>query len=84
MRIFTKGAKKSKYHYYYFFWLINCGQNWRARVKLTCESNKNKNSMEIITLGAFLASAQSLPLRKLTHIEKNVNTKMQHLKTNGI
>jgi hypothetical protein len=25
--------------------------------------------MKIITLGAFLASAQSLPLRKLTHID---------------
>jgi hypothetical protein len=27
--------------------------------------------MEIITLGAFSASAQSLPLRKLTHNDSN-------------
>jgi hypothetical protein len=67
MRIFTKEAKKSQYHHYYFFWLTNCDQNWHARVKLTCESEKNKNLMEIIILGAFSASAQSLPLRKLTH-----------------
>jgi hypothetical protein len=29
--------------------------------------------MEIVTLGAFLASAQSLPLRKLTHIDSMCN-----------
>jgi hypothetical protein len=29
--------------------------------------------MEIVTLGAFSASAQSLPLRKLTHIDSKFN-----------
>jgi hypothetical protein len=36
--------------------------------------SKNKNVLEIITLGAFLASAQSLPVRKLTNIDSTFHT----------